>query len=71
MFELLKPAESAGPVEFPSGQRIAAHSVAASLAAFNDGAVRWDGDRPEVRVTELDQTINIVRTPRIPPAPPA
>ena len=70
IFELMKPAESACPVEFPSGERIAAHSVAASLGAYNDGAVTWDGTVPEVRVTELDQTINIVRHPRL-PAPPA
>lgn len=66
IFELMKPAESAGLVEFPSGSRIGAHSVAASLGAYNDGAVRWNGAEAEVTVTELDQTINIIRTPRLP-----
>lgn len=70
MFELMKPAESAGPVEFPSSARIAAHSVAASLAAYNDGAIRWNGAEAEVTVTGLDQKIDIVRTPRL-PLPPA
>jgi len=69
IFELMKPAESVGPVEFPSGKHIASHSVAALIGAYNDGAVTWDGAEPEVRVTALDQTINIVRTPRLVPAP--
>jgi hypothetical protein len=64
VFELMKPPESAGPVEFPSGERIAAHSVAASIGAYNDGAVTWDGAEPKVSVTELDQTISIIRNPR-------
>ncbi len=33
IFELMKPAESDGLIEYPSGDRRAAHSVFASLAA--------------------------------------
>lgn len=69
IFELMKPAESAGLVEFPSGERIAAHSIAASLGAYNDGAVTWEGTTPTVGVTGLNQTINIIRTPRVPATP--
>jgi hypothetical protein len=42
--------------------------LAASLGAYNDGAVTWDGDKPEVKLTGLDQSISIVRTPRLPAA---
>ena len=69
LLELMKPAESAGLVAFPSGELIAAHSIAASLGAYNDGAVTWSGTTPRVTVTELDQSIQILRYPRFLPAP--
>jgi transcriptional regulator with XRE-family HTH domain len=71
LFELLKPPETATLVRFPSGDVIAAHSIAASLGAYNDQAVTWDDTTPRFTLTELDQTISIVRHPRFPTAPPA
>lgn len=68
-FELIKPAESVGLVAFPSGAVIAAWSVTASIGTYNDGSVTWDGTVPHVTVTELDQSISIIRHPRFPPAP--
>jgi transcriptional regulator with XRE-family HTH domain len=63
VFELLKPAGTDGLVRFPSGDLIAAHSVAMSVGSYNDQAVTWrDGD-PSFALTDLDQTINIVRHP--------
>jgi len=73
LFELLKPPETATLVRFPSGDVIAAHSVAASLGAFDDQAVTWDDTTPRFALTQLDQTISIVRRPRphALPQPPA
>ncbi len=70
IFELMKPAESDGLIEFASGDRRAAHSIFASLTGYNDRSVTWDGDKPVVTVTEPDyQSISFARKP-LPPTPP-
>ena len=69
VFDLLKPADTSVLVRFPSGDVIAAHSVAMSVGAYNDQAVTWEDGQPRFALTELDQTINIVRHPRLPASP--
>ncbi len=67
IFGLMKPTEDDGLVEFPTGDVVAGHSFAASVGAHNDGAVTWDDTQSKFTMTELDQRIMIVRTPRITP----
>jgi len=69
VFELLKPADTDGLARFPSGDVIAAHSVAMSVGSYNDQAVTWEDGEPRFALTDLDQTINIVRHPRSPASP--
>ena len=69
VFELLKPADTDGLIRFPSGDVIAAHSVAMSVGSYNDQAVTWQDGEPRFALTGLDHTISIVRHPRFPASP--
>lgn len=57
-----------GEVEFPSGDRISARSVALLATAHNDHSVTWDGDRPEFTPDKGEIVAQVVIRPRVPVA---
>lgn len=66
---LMKPPDELGEVRFRSGDLISARSAALLTSAYNDGAVTWDGTRPDFTPDRGEVSALIMITPRI-PAPP-
>ena len=68
VYELMRPAESAGLVRFPAGDAISARSIALSATAHNDRAVTWQDAEPEFTTDSGEVSARVIVGPRFPPA---
>jgi transcriptional regulator with XRE-family HTH domain len=69
IFTLMKPPDDLAEIRHRSGPRIPARSIALSLAAYNDQAVSWDGDKPRFAQDSGDVSARIIVAPRLPVPP--